>query len=1373
MVGLGTLQDSPVNSLQPKLVDAVHLRWAFRPELGFPWHGFYLFRRNSKQGKGQCLSRRVESLDPGPMSVTAWTSGIGSVSSDRLLVLRDDFPPSNRVEFDLDSREYLEFLPHQLAHAVDIQIGFRKGDAKHSRCLPFTEMRAEALPNPYARLGVLLETYDRKKKSNPGNQVVQIKVGGVSTSAFLLVANATVKTEENIRAMEIKLVGSKKVRIQSTDSAGNKVLGKLISNPNDPIQVYRLEGEKLQGTSISVEEESYLISICIEGKELDQYVEIPVTAYLNGFEVDRVVLTGIQGDLASASLKSDAIDRIRISGGLASLIDLCWSSVFQDAQAGWKPLEEVKQPITLPVLHSDYPACNNLPTNFPVSRTNALARVKYGDPTLWNTPFADLHEQCLNLVKGGPAIPMADPSRAVSFPVETETGDTSPPPTIPRQHPLQLLLLAAMHAPIAHILGLYWSDTTAVPGETYDYLIVADQQGRAGHQVQKVLSQIVSEGFINLNGYIVFSKRVEPPAPLEMPTDARGYALPGATRPNLSGGVIDASCNAGLRWHLSVVNNVLLPESPVLYHLWRVGYGPSEPISPADITKFDPLTKENPLLVVENLLSISGVQRPPDWPPFPLYGFDNAVAEGWYGYRVSNVDIFGRHSALGPDARWFEWAPTPAPTPWYYVDPPGDKSVHPFAIGLLDKVPPPPPTGTEAFALDPEDPFVQRDVAYNTWFDTLSASEKTSVVGLRVCWNWTEAHMRQAPDTKEFRIYYQGGRLNTLLGQTTVVTAVSATESFIQTDIPNANADGTFINCSLKIGPDMFTVVGSNAGSPLRLRVKNIGPLKDVAPSVKVNCEINIPNIHALFVNYGAAHTWEERYYVVNYNDHVTAGVDEAGRPFRRYAVILPADSDTFRSGLPIHPDLSEPVKFAAIGVTAADSRTHTADDPKWGLGRWGGRTGNEGSMSPPVIVFRVLREKPIPPVPPPDADKVFATPADYHAASFYTFRWVPQPHLKTHVYRAMDNTVFNVDWSYQPRVAIAVGDLSLFPSATVEPRWNSAKRQQVATELNVLNAFPKTSEGKEQARKYYRGLSNDALRVLANLPNNETAFAQATVLSLDPNDPATANRIGPDNPKDYIVDPALRIYLDTLDGRSTNRYFYKACYVDGAQNRSVLSQSGPPIWLPNVVPPKSPTFTKFLAGDASPTDPGDNKITVRWASNRETDLAEYRIYRTMSEAEARSVRSMTVVHTVAVSAGEPSDRPAENVWTDTGIPALQWIYYRMTAVDSAGNESPPNDVVKARAFDESLPEVPALTVAWLPVPTNNARAQWTATTEVRLERRAAIELIWENVTDWLPAGTHSLDNSIDEHFPWKFRLRARKSTGAIATGSVVNLPRK
>jgi hypothetical protein len=83
------------------------------------------------------------------------------------------------------------------------------------------------------------------------------------------------------------------------------------------------------------------------------------------------------------------------------------------------------------------------------------------------------------------------------------------------------------------------------------------------------------------------------------------------------------------------------------------------------------------------------------------------------------------------------------------------------------------------------------------------------------------------------------------------------------------------------------------------------------------------------------------------------------------------------------------------------------------------------------------------------------------------------------------------------------------------------------------------------------------------------------------------------------------------------------------------------------------------------------------------------------------------------------------------------------------------------------------LTIGWVPVPDNDARAQWTAATETRLERRAATELIWENATDWLPPGSHTFDDNLNQNFSWKFRLRARKSTGAIAVGPEVNLLKK
>jgi len=53
-------------------------------------------------------------------------------------------------------------------------------------------------------------------------------------------------------------------------------------------------------------------------------------------------------------------------------------------------------------------------------------------------------------------------------------------PVLPRQYPLDLVLLAALHPAVAQMLSLYWTDETVEPGDAYDYLILADQGGLSG-----------------------------------------------------------------------------------------------------------------------------------------------------------------------------------------------------------------------------------------------------------------------------------------------------------------------------------------------------------------------------------------------------------------------------------------------------------------------------------------------------------------------------------------------------------------------------------------------------------------------------------------------------------------------------------------------------------------------------------------------------------------------------------------------------------------------------------------------------------------------------------------------------------------------------
>lgn len=71
MIALGVVGNQ-ANPNQP--VDGIHLRWGFRRELGFPWYGFYLFRRPAQPGRPSCLSSVSGGLKKGVWPDTKYYS---------------------------------------------------------------------------------------------------------------------------------------------------------------------------------------------------------------------------------------------------------------------------------------------------------------------------------------------------------------------------------------------------------------------------------------------------------------------------------------------------------------------------------------------------------------------------------------------------------------------------------------------------------------------------------------------------------------------------------------------------------------------------------------------------------------------------------------------------------------------------------------------------------------------------------------------------------------------------------------------------------------------------------------------------------------------------------------------------------------------------------------------------------------------------------------------------------------------------------------------------------------------------------------------------------------------------------------------------
>src|ERR1700724_3540465 len=92
-VGLPVVNDQPPVSAQPKLADGIHLRFAFARALGFPWYGYYIFRRPVRDSKPSCLGAEFSpDWKPGRWPNVGATIAHGAFSSDVDLAFVDQFP---------------------------------------------------------------------------------------------------------------------------------------------------------------------------------------------------------------------------------------------------------------------------------------------------------------------------------------------------------------------------------------------------------------------------------------------------------------------------------------------------------------------------------------------------------------------------------------------------------------------------------------------------------------------------------------------------------------------------------------------------------------------------------------------------------------------------------------------------------------------------------------------------------------------------------------------------------------------------------------------------------------------------------------------------------------------------------------------------------------------------------------------------------------------------------------------------------------------------------------------------------------------------------------------------------------------------------
>jgi hypothetical protein len=259
--------------------------------------------------------------------------------------------------------------------------------------------------------------------------------------------------------------------------------------------------------------------------------------------------------------------------------------------------------------------------------------------------------------------------------------------------------------------------------------------------------------------------------------------------------------------------------------------------------------------------------------------------------------------------------------------------------------------------------------------------------------------------------------------------------------------------------------------------------------------------------------------------------------------------------------------------------------------------------------------------------------------------------------------------------------------------------------------------------------------------------------------------------------------FTDRLDASISQRFLYAARAVDPAGNVSEFSCPSLEVLSRDGMPPRPPVVVEVVGGEGS--------ITLTWSTNTEQDLERYEIYRTTEEARLTSKRKMTLALAADATGSAVVPTPGATSatmltvagdtrlrWTDTGLRGARDYFYRLVAVDLAGNASRLSDPVGGRAIDTTPPaavqwnttnpivwapnaegrDVPHLT--WQPLPNEpDVRFQ--------VQRQQVGSAAWLAVSGWLSDVTY-VDNSAQEGVSYRYRLRAMDALGNRGAWSMV-----
>lgn len=1017
----------------------------------------------------------------------------------------------------------------------------------------------------------------------------------------------------------------------------------------------------------------------------------------------------------------------------------------------------------------------------------------------------------------------------------TFATDDSDGPVLRKQYPLESVLLASLSPAVAQALGLYWIDTFVEPSDSYDYLILADHLGVVDRFFQPDTDRAVDLSIFGpdgdlaeaVDGYVTFGVSAATTEPPNAPAEPAVFELP----PRPPGSGTGHRNVTGLSWiHPTSETGRSLPETPVQYHVWRTLYGEERPEDPAPSSTFTPITSlpkgtdddsQQPILATRQAHA-----QPDDWPDSTIHLMDSSLDDGWYGYRIAGVDVFGRVSPQSGDATW--------------RDSTDNTQIHSFGIEVVDDVPPPPPRAVTA-----DHHPTQTEAGVGNGMMTVQ-------------WYWPSSAQAQAPDTTAFQIHYQPGNFADLEGSILASTESDGT-FVVQTDILPIEPEGSippgegYAGSTFHVGDTSFLVVDSGVQNSLleftvvdtrapaleSLKTQDgerqittvSGQTERIRPTDGVPCTLSIPPTYSrgtVTVEDGSTtvigtetdwHTALEgqsfttpdggSYTIVSVDDSVHLTLDS---PYH-----IPSPDSDVRAGIqyaidhPVRPTTADaavwsrppnPADWEADWATIALSEGEEIY-PSAGDHPYPGQT-------EPYLLFETTI--PVPAEADPSTDpfiptdtqpvvyaNVGVTAIDETGAESRVGGPAPLVRRKTQPPPVPEVPEFEaaIQWATPPDYAgesqftlrwkdpeeacathiYRVMDKSLF-RFDWERRRAGDSQDLTVDDAEVFPPGPRENEGAraelvETLDDLHCDVSNesefsDALEHYLSLEVLEKQLLAALPANFEAFqqltvDPLDSSMEAAENRLGPDEDPDDAIPTDPGWCAYVDRFPGMAPRQYFYRTRTV-DQAGN--WGDSPTYPTPPVQAENTVPPNPPTPEsvlgGIREISLTWRSNPESDVEAYHIYRTTDTAIS-DIRRMSQVHT------EPASAEQTVTWVDTDPPILTEVSYRLTAVDGAGNESSPSAALVGRAVDPDPPdpETPSIETESGPEPT----VTWDSTYETILQRRSTGAARWESLTDWTAPGDQTYaDTGIDLASTYEYRLRARKpQTGAVAAGDAVS----